>query len=172
MDFLYLEPLGIVYAKRLTMFFQTTNSPRPLHMQNMKLPIEEDGFWHGVLVDPHPYITHRRLTPRYRLSPLGWLAFQLILSSRDCFLLLGCDGVWENWSHQVRTRLSFMLTTGYVGVHIADVSPPFKECVDFIFEKLDDGVSVDELTEAITRRALEKGSLDNISATLILFKWE
>lgn len=96
--------------------------------RNMKLPVEEDGFWHGVLVDPHPFVAYHRLTPR------------------DCFLLLGCDGVWENWSHQ--------------------------ESVDFIFSKLGEGLTVDELTEALTRQALEKGSQDNISATLILFQWD
>jgi serine/threonine protein phosphatase PrpC len=95
--------------------------------RNMKLPIEEDGFWHGVLVDPHPHVMHRQL------------------SSTDSFLLLGCDGVWENWSHQ--------------------------ESVEFVFEKLDEGLNVDELTEAITRRAHTKGSQDNISATLLLFRW-
>lgn len=96
--------------------------------RNMKLPIEEDGFWHGVLVDPHPHVMHRKLVP-----------------TSDCFLLLGCDGVWENWSHQ--------------------------ESVEFVFEKLDEGLNVDELTEAVTRQAHAKGSQDNISATILLFRW-
>jgi len=96
--------------------------------RNMKLPVEEDGFWHGVLVDSHPYIMHQHL------------------SSKDCFLLLGCDGIWENWSHQ--------------------------ESVEFVFEKLNEGLGVSELAEAITKQALDKGSQDNISATIVLFRWE
>lgn len=89
----------------------------------MKLPIEEDGFWHGVLVDPHPHVMHRKLVPTSYAPPalsrpspsLSFLTLAVVRvlcctttqipipkPNRDCFLLLGCDGVWENWSHQVR----------------------------------------------------------------------
>jgi hypothetical protein len=82
----------------------------------MKLPIEEDGFWHGVLVDPHPHVMHRKLVPTSYAPPStlsargavgrwAWWYHNSIWKprpNRDCFLLLGCDGVWENWSHQVR----------------------------------------------------------------------
>jgi hypothetical protein len=43
--------------------------------------------------------------------------------------------------------------------------------VEFVFEKLDEGLNVDELTEAVTRQAHAKGSQDNISATILLFRW-
>ena len=41
-----------------------------------------------------------------------------------------------------------------------------------MFDKLEEGLRVGQLTEAITKEALKKGSQDNISATLILFRWE
>lgn len=43
--------------------------------------------------------------------------------------------------------------------------------MEFVFEKLEEGLNVDQITEALTRRAHAKGSQDNISATILLFRW-
>ncbi len=44
--------------------------------------------------------------------------------------------------------------------------------MNFVFDKLDEGMDIDTLTETVTREAMRQGSMDNISATVVIFDWE
>eukprot|EP01087_Luapelamoeba_hula_P010075 TRINITY_DN2651_c0_g1_i1.p1 TRINITY_DN2651_c0_g1~~TRINITY_DN2651_c0_g1_i1.p1 ORF type:complete len:411 (+),score=83.96 TRINITY_DN2651_c0_g1_i1:81-1313(+) len=61
------------------------------------------------------------------------------------FCIIACDGLW-------------------------DVSTP-QEAVDFVQARLKEGKSVDDVAKALVDNAYENGSLDNISASIVLFDW-
>ena len=66
-----------------------------------------------------------------------------MIGESDEFLIVACDGLWDVFSSQ--------------------------EAVDYVHKMLDEGVPVEAVVERLIERALELGTLDNVSATITFF---
>ncbi len=65
--------------------------------------------------------------------------------TQDDFLVLACDGLWDVLSYQ--------------------------DAVDLVGAGRDEGLSPTENGRRLARRALEKGSKDNVTAVVVYFNW-
>lgn len=99
-----------------------------------------DGDWriHGLSVsrsfgdiDSTPYITHQPDS------------FSYILSAKDKFIILACDGLWDVMENH--------------------------EAVNFVLEKIKYGDARENIALQLAKRAIDKGSTDNVSVVIIKF---
>lgn len=67
------------------------------------------------------------------------------LTKKDQFIILGCDGLWDRVT--------------------------YKDAVDFVFELLAQKKSPEEISAALCKLALDRGSLDNVTAIVVLLSW-
>lgn len=68
-----------------------------------------------------------------------------VLSKKDQFIILGCDGLWDKVTYQ--------------------------DAVDFVFELLSQKKSPEEISAGLCKLALDRGSLDNVTAIVVLLSW-
>lgn len=68
-----------------------------------------------------------------------------VLSKKDQFIVLGCDGLWDKVSYQ--------------------------DAVDFVFGLLAQKKSAEDISAALCKLALDRGSLDNVTAIVVLLSW-
>lgn len=68
-----------------------------------------------------------------------------VLSKKDQFVILGCDGLWDKVTYQ--------------------------DAVNFVFELIAQKKSPEEISAALCKLALDRGSLDNVTAIVVLLSW-
>ena len=70
---------------------------------------------------------------------------QVALTPENPFMIVACDGLWDRTTYQ--------------------------EAVTFCEEQRQKGKSPTEAAQALVRRAIEAGSLDNVSCIVVYFTW-
>ena len=93
-----------------------------------KTPFQDGDLTIGKLITADPYVTSIDL-----------------IHSKDLFLIIGCDGVWERMSHQ--------------------------DSVNFVGKNLKEE-EAEVLSEMVVNRAFSRGSQDNISCTIVRLNWD
>jgi serine/threonine protein phosphatase PrpC len=78
------------------------------------------------------------------ISEVPFISSTDLLPGRDLFLIVGCDGIWENLSHH--------------------------DSVSFVHSNLQ-REGAQRTSEMLCEHAIARGSADNVSATIVAFRW-
>src|SRR5690606_2090862 len=68
------------------------------------------------------------------------------LTEDDLFLILACDGLWDRMTYQ--------------------------QAVEFVEGLRREGKSPEEVAKCLTKEALDRNSLDNVSVIVVFFRWQ